>query len=489
MFLAPVARRVLIEAQQQITFRCLKPLKSTVRSPIYVAITGDSAPLDHRNSLMLKPPHILVFGQDDAEWKKRIENIIDPNLYLVYTMTVQELQSPAWIRNCRLLWLSQIQPEEWPEAMKANLESYFLTGGAIAGGDLALVNTDLLAKAVHVETDDDSALREYFEGLGILCDQTEKSISKTEGYLITDKQVDSFFNGKLADEEFRISDDEPINDKFTPIRLGHPDRSKFNTEKYFQYLRTREIGRTILYTENVSTTMSTIRTIDSVHGAVAVATRQIRPVARGRNSWISPRGCAMYSVVLHLSQMDRIAQRMSFLQHLAALSIVRAIRSIYPYLEIAIKWPNDVYFKRDVKIAGILSTCTMKSTGEYYNYFGCGVNISNSKPLTCVNDLANSQELTVEQFIAVKLTQFERLLDLYEKDPSKVLEEYHANWLHTDEEVIVEAVNSRATIRCVDEDGFLLAEKPDGEMLRLQPDGNSFDAMKGLITIKQRRES
>ena len=46
-----------------------------------------------------------------------------------------------------------------------------------------------------------------------------------------------------------------------------------------------------------------------------------------------------------------------------------------------------------------------------------------------------------------------------------------------DEEVIV---------RGLDPNGFLLVETNNGDILSLQPDGNSFDMMQGLITIKTR---
>ncbi|OQR76125.1 biotin--protein ligase-like [Tropilaelaps mercedesae] len=490
MSLALVARRVLLAHTHWISVPRQSELaqKFGLHSAIGFLIGSNVNQLENC-SLKMKPPNILVLGADSAKWKDRLERIINTELYLVYTTSVKELQSPVWIENCRLLWLSKIYPDGWPDILKANIQNYLKRFGAVVVSDSALLQAHLLEKAVLIEGNDDASLRASIEGLGVSCGRINETISGSEGYLVTDKSVNSFFKGKLPEQEFRISSEAPVSEEFMPIRLTRPNSSKFNTEEYFQFLQTRELGRTLIYTENVSSTMVTIRTIDSVHGSVAIATRQTRAVARGRNSWISPRGCAMYSVVLHFTRADAIAKRMSFLQHLAALSVVRAIQSCYPTLAVAIKWPNDVYFKRETKIAGILSTCTVKDTSELMCYLGCGVNISNSKPLTCINDLAQSRELTVERFIAVKLTQLERLLDLYEKDPAKVLEEYHANWLHTDEEVIVESLNSSAIVRRVDEEGFLLAEKPDGEMLHLQPDGNSFDLMKGLITVKQKQKS
>ena len=50
-------------------------------------------------------------------------------------------------------------------------------------------------------------------------------------------------------------------------------------------------------------------------------------------------------------------------------------------------------------------------------------------------------------------------------------------------------VTQDATVKGLDEYGFLLVETVgtearEGQRLSLQPDGNSFDMMKGLITFK-----
>lgn len=41
-----------------------------------------------------------------------------------------------------------------------------------------------------------------------------------------------------------------------------------------------------------------------------------------------------------------------------------------------------------------------------------------------------------------------------------------------------------ATVTGIDKYGYLVVRKEGGERLSLQPDGNSFDIMKGLIAMK-----
>ncbi len=54
-------------------------------------------------------------------------------------------------------------------------------------------------------------------------------------------------------------------------------------------------------------------------------------------------------------------------------------------IDIKIKWPNDVYSK-DFKIGGILCHSTYRSK-EFQVVIGVGLNLDNSEPTTCVNDL------------------------------------------------------------------------------------------------------
>ena len=52
--------------------------------------------------------------------------------------------------------------------------------------------------------------------------------------------------------------------------------------------------------------------------------------------------------------------------------------------------------------------------------------------------------------------------------------------------VKIEADDEEVIIKGLDTNGFLLVESKDRGFLSLQPDGNSFDMMKGLIKIKER---
>ncbi len=52
---------------------------------------------------------------------------------------------------------------------------------------------------------------------------------------------------------------------------------------------------------------------------------------RGGNAWLSPLGCAMFTLHLQLPVNSRLGQRIPFLQHLAALAVVQSVRTLPGY--------------------------------------------------------------------------------------------------------------------------------------------------------------
>jgi len=47
---------------------------------------------------------------------------------------------------------------------------------------------------------------------------------------------------------------------------------------------------------------------------------------RSGNAWLSPDGCAMFSVHVRVPTSSELGQRVSFVQHLMALAVVLAVR-------------------------------------------------------------------------------------------------------------------------------------------------------------------
>lgn len=52
---------------------------------------------------------------------------------------------------------------------------------------------------------------------------------------------------------------------------------------------------------------------------------------RYNNKWLSPNGCAMFTLQVHISIMSNLGRYVSLLQHIAAVALVSAVRSIKGY--------------------------------------------------------------------------------------------------------------------------------------------------------------
>lgn len=56
-----------------------------------------------------------------------------------------------------------------------------------------------------------------------------------------------------------------------------------------------------------------------------------RVAGRAGNAWLSPLGCAMFTVHTRVPVGSRLGQSIPFLQHLAALAVVEAVRTLRGY--------------------------------------------------------------------------------------------------------------------------------------------------------------
>jgi biotin--protein ligase len=183
-------------------------------------------------------------------------------------------------------------------------------------------------------------------------------------------------------------------------------------------------------------------------------------------------------------------------------------------LDVQIKWPNDIYYN-GVKIGGaLIHTTWAASTQQFCVLTGIGINVSNSQPTTCLDDIIQSKQqqqqvpqdqlqstrVCKEQLLAGVLNHLESCFDTFQArgfDPLQPL--YLSSWMHSNQVVELEEgadqVSAGAsglyparrvplTIVGLSPHGFLLAEDPLGQQYELTPDGNSLDMMQGLIKKK-----
>ncbi|XP_068619675.1 biotin--protein ligase [Battus philenor] len=281
---------------------------------------------------------------------------------------------------------------------------------------------------------------------------------------------------------------------FLPVCL-YECPENFSTVEYFDNLTSTCLGRLVIYADVVDSTTLVVDGGALAHGMASVARRQLAGNGRGGNAWLTPPGQAAIS----LQVWRKMSPRLSLVQHAAALAVVRAVRTdpAYEHLDIRIKWPNDIYYGREVKIGGIITKASCLDD-EVILHIGTGVNISNSIPTTCVNDIiadynhvhsTTLASISVEKFLARYCSELETILEVIDsvEGLERFLEQYYHYWLHDGEEIRVKSNGSdspiEGTIAGVDEAGWLRV-RTGGREIKVAPDGNTFDIMSGLIAPK-----
>lgn len=291
-----------------------------------------------------------------------------------------------------------------------------------------------------------------------------------------------------------------------------------------------EWGAHLLYGEVVTSTNTLLEKNLSLlahlpTGFTLAATTQLAGRGRGTNVWLAPPGCLLFSTVINHPAHLAPSRPVVFVQYLAALAIVEAVRSYdggggsnsaYSDLPVKLKWPNDVYAQDPaapwqdptakqkvanyVKIGGILTNCAY-SNGAYQMVVGVGLNTTNGKPTTSLDAvLARFSErhklppFRVERLLARVLTRFESLYREFVRSgfTRDMEERYYANWLHSNQMVTLEAEGGvKAKIVGITRDwGLLRAQevgfdgRPTGRLWALQSDENSFDFWRGLVKRK-----
>ncbi|KAH8291814.1 hypothetical protein KR054_000989 [Drosophila jambulina] len=300
--------------------------------------------------------------------------------------------------------------------------------------------------------------------------------------------------------KFCSKDDKPpvANNNVLPI-LIHSCPDDFSTVDYFDHLKTEHIGRLVIYAPVVSSSMHVINNLELINGLAVLPLQQTAGVGRSNNQWLSPLGCAMFSLQLHLAMDSPLGSRLPLLQHIIGAAIVNSLRGHdqYGVLDISIKWPNDVYANGNQKIGGLVINTTLQGSQAIVN-IGSGINLNNSKPTVCINDLIREHNvltpnnklpaLKYEIFIARIFNEIERLLgEVQNGDFDNFYALYYSLWLHSGQSVKICLQNEQereAEIVGIDDFGFLKVKLPTGTIETVQPDGNSFDMLKGLIVPK-----
>ncbi|XP_063990919.1 biotin--protein ligase isoform X1 [Diachasmimorpha longicaudata] len=286
----------------------------------------------------------------------------------------------------------------------------------------------------------------------------------------------------------------PASSSILPIML-HQCPENFSTIEYFENLRTKELGRLVIYGDVMTSSMHVVAGHQLHHGLVVIPRQQTQGQGRNKNVWLSPIGCAMFTMQIHVPVNSYIGRHLSIIQHLVAAALVSAVKSRpgYQDIDVRLKWPNDFYAGSQTKIGGLIVTSSMQSSKVICD-IGLAINLSNSLPTRCVNDVIKQYNekhktklapLTYEHFLAIVFNELESLYNIVQEgNVAHFYNLYYEYWLHTDAEVsVISADDTKQEVKIIgiDNFGFLECEDKKGKIFTVQPDGNSFDMLAGLI--------
>jgi BirA family biotin operon repressor/biotin-[acetyl-CoA-carboxylase] ligase len=139
-----------------------------------------------------------------------------------------------------------------------------------------------------------------------------------------------------------------------------------------QRLRTRYLGRNLLYLDTVSSTQDVARAEAERGGPVGTAVlAEEQTAGRGRlgRAWVSPAGKNIYVTLV----MRPPAAKLRVLSIVSPLAIADALEGIG--LTPKLKWPNDVLVGGR-KIAGILIETELSGDAVKYALVGIGLNVN-----------------------------------------------------------------------------------------------------------------
>jgi biotin---protein ligase len=275
---------------------------------------------------------------------------------------------------------------------------------------------------------------------------------------------------------------------------------------------------------------------------LSLASYQLEGRGRGTNTWLSPSGCLQFSLLLRVPFSSIPANKLVFVQYLFGLAVAEACRDksvLGTWGDcVRLKWPNDLYvlLNGELKKVGGVLVNTSFSGGKAeviigqrqfqlcyllhkYNIVqGCGLNLLTPPPIASLSRSVPSDihiDLRLERTVATIMTKFGPMWNTFiahcgSFDPFMDL--YLQRWLHSYDLVfmyllaaylvfrnqivtlttttpekkvrITGITNDYGLLRTIPEGSHSWSNVKDEGFIDLQPDGNSFDIMSGLIKAK-----
>ena len=439
------------------------------------------------------------------QFPSQVEKTVKSDAFVVYPVTPLAVSSNSWRNNTRLLILET----KLEENLLASVQEYLDGGGKV--WDLS--DNEGLSHAENYVSSTIETVMNVGEMSSVLEDRFNIDTNKDGAEAGQEEEDNPYTAGYLfgATERLGVSENlvkqKNLTLDFRPRgRQGSPSEShlpilqsapedglQFDQELYLSQLRTEVLGRVVLYVPVVSSSMRVLEGRWECEGLAVVPARQTAGVGRAGNKWLSPPGCSMFSLQLSLPASSHLGRRPSLLQHLVTLATVQAVRTVEGLedLEVGIKWPNDIYYGRQVKLGGVIAKSSFMGS-QLSVTIGAGINLDNNLPTKSLNKIITDlgrRQLKQETLLAETFNQLEFLIsECNQGRLAAVLELYYKYWLHDNQRVRItredKTEERNVTVIGIDEFGFLQVKDSDESVFSVTCDGNSFDMMEGLIKPK-----
>lgn len=251
--------------------------------------------------------------------------------------------------------------------------------------------------------------------------------------------------------------------------------SEISPQLLVEALKTKTLGRKIIYFERLNSTNETAWDLASKgeeEGAVIIAKIQEKGKGRLGRSWFSPEGGLWLSFILKpslkISEVNKITL-------MAGVSIAESIREKYD-LDARLKWVNDVLI-HGKKISGILAESSI--TGRKVNFviLGIGVNVNIVHFPTELRKIATSLAIELGKHVSITdftLTLISRLEKNYlalkrRRGSAKIINKWkkYSDTIGRNVEVSCDSEIYRGEAIDLDRNGFLILKKTSGELVRV----------------------
>lgn len=271
--------------------------------------------------------------------------------------------------------------------------------------------------------------------------------------------------------------------------VAYPDI--ITAEEIKSILRTKEIGKEVLYYDMVDSTNTKAKQLaeqENTHGLLVIAEQQEMGKGRRGKKWNSQKGTGIWMSLIIKPKIKPVAA--SMLTLVAALAVTKAIRQMGEQkenrnnLEAKIKWPNDIVVNGK-KVCGILTE--MSSELDYINHvvIGIGINANIEKFPDEINHMATSlllegkKHIKRSQLVAFVLEAFEAYYIKFLKTENleTMITEYNQWLINYEEEVKIIEENVTYT-------GVAKGITPTGELIVILPDGTRKEVVSGEVSVR-----